>query len=229
MNLLLMMDKKESRTLTYEQFGRLIMAIVAAANSTFDEIADDLTVALLSHDTISEDDLATLMVADALYETATDDNGKRKDLSIVDSLSYCRLKKLFDLWDVDGDGDITLSELTDGLQKFQNAAGLEGDAKREASELLGFDEDGDQKLDPREFANAMSQYAKKFGVDLHDLIDFMCVTSVQGADTQGFQDAYGRALYKRRFHQFSLRGELGRRCGLGRRGGRRRGLGRRKS
>lgn len=42
MNLLLMMDKDDSRTLHYEQFGRLIMAIVAAANSTFEDIADDL-------------------------------------------------------------------------------------------------------------------------------------------------------------------------------------------
>ena len=42
MNLLLMMDRDDSRTLHYEQFGRLIMAIVAAANSTFEDIADDL-------------------------------------------------------------------------------------------------------------------------------------------------------------------------------------------
>jgi Ca2+-binding EF-hand superfamily protein len=42
MNLLLMMDKNDSRTLHYDQFGRLIMAIVATANSTFEEVADDL-------------------------------------------------------------------------------------------------------------------------------------------------------------------------------------------
>lgn len=173
-----------------------VLAIVSASNSTFNEIADDLTVALLSHNTISEDDLATLMVADALYETATDDNAKKQDLSlsIVDSLSYCRLKKLFDIWDNDSNGQITLSELTEGLQKFQDAAEIGGDAGQQASELLGFDEDGDQQLDPREFANAISQYAKKFGVDLHDLIDFMCVTSVPGADTKEFQDAFKKAL-----------------------------------
>ena len=42
MDLLLMTDKNDTRTLNYEQFCRLILAIVAAANSTFEEIADDL-------------------------------------------------------------------------------------------------------------------------------------------------------------------------------------------
>jgi Ca2+-binding EF-hand superfamily protein len=42
MDLLLMMDKNDTRTLNYEQFCRLILAIVATANSTFEELADDL-------------------------------------------------------------------------------------------------------------------------------------------------------------------------------------------
>jgi tetratricopeptide (TPR) repeat protein len=42
MDLLLMMDRNDMRTLNYEQFCRLIMAIVATANSSFEEIADDL-------------------------------------------------------------------------------------------------------------------------------------------------------------------------------------------
>ena len=46
MDLLLMMDKDDTRTLNYEQFGRLIMAIVATANSSFDEIADNLVSGL---------------------------------------------------------------------------------------------------------------------------------------------------------------------------------------
>ena len=42
MDLLLMMDKNDNRTLNYEQFCRLILAIVATANSTFEELADNL-------------------------------------------------------------------------------------------------------------------------------------------------------------------------------------------
>ena len=33
---------------------------------------------------------------------------------------------------------------------FQNAAGIEGDAKMEVCALIGFDEDGDKRLDSRE-------------------------------------------------------------------------------
>jgi Ca2+-binding EF-hand superfamily protein len=194
MNLLLMMDKNDKRTLSYEQFGRLIMAIVAAGNTTFDEIADDLTLAVTSNDTICEEDLETLIVAETIFQKSKDlEEGSRR--GEVDALSYGRLKRLFSLWDIDGDGDITLTELTEGLRMFQAAAGIEGDAEREAQALLGFDSDGDQRLDPREFSHAMVHYAKEFGIDLHELIDFMCVTSVMGEkNTQGFQEAYGKAL-----------------------------------
>lgn len=49
MDLLLMMDKNDTRTLNYEQFCRLILAIVATANSTFEELADDLVSQLCIH------------------------------------------------------------------------------------------------------------------------------------------------------------------------------------
>jgi Ca2+-binding EF-hand superfamily protein len=42
MDLLLMMDKNDTRTLDYVQFSRLIVAIVATANCSFEAIADDL-------------------------------------------------------------------------------------------------------------------------------------------------------------------------------------------
>jgi hypothetical protein len=69
------------------------------------------------------------------------------------------------------------------------------DAQKQAQLLIGFDEDGDHQLDPREFANAMSSYAKALKVELHELIDFMCVTAVIGdEDTNEFRNAYGKAL-----------------------------------
>lgn len=193
MNVLLIMDKDDTRTLNYEQFGRLIMAIIAATGSTFEIIYDDLAVALTSQNVISDDDLAALTVADVLYATVREE--RQNDLSIIDSFSYCRLKKLFDLWDVDGDGNKTISELTGGLQKFQSAASIEMNAQEQARLLIGFDEDGDHQLDPREFANAMSSYAKAFEVELHELIDYMCVTAVIGdQETNEFRNAYGKAL-----------------------------------
>ena len=141
-------------------------------------------------------------MTDVVYETAREEKGtrprKHENVEIaIDSLSYGRLKKLFDLWDVDCDGDITFAELMVGLQTFQNAADIAGDAIKEAREVLrSFDENGDERLDPREFAQAMVHYAKKIGIAVHDLIDFMCVTHVVGddKDSQGFQHAFGKSL-----------------------------------
>ena len=194
MSLLLMLDKEDTRTLNYEQFGRLIMGIVAAAHTTFDEIADELTVAMLASDTISDADLANLIVADAIYDTAKEIEGEAKaDEQIMDALSYGRLQKLFDLWDADGNGDITFQELTSGLHKFQQAIDGPDNAEDQAKAMLGFDEDGDAALGRREFAKAMVYYSKVVGVALHDLIDFMCVTAL-GDDNVQYREAYKQSV-----------------------------------
>jgi EF hand len=159
-------------------------------------------LALSRNDEISSDDLATLMVADVIYETAREDKGSKKHSDvdvgiIINNLSYGRLKKLFDLWDVNHDGDITFAELTVGLQTFQDAAHIDGDPEWEARALLRFDSDGDNRLDQREFAEAMMHYAKSFGVELHTLIDFMCVTNAMGGrDRNIFQHTFGMSICK---------------------------------
>lgn len=223
MDLLLMVDKNDTRTLNYEQFCRLILAIVTTANSTFDEISDDLVsinllhastfkhyltaydlqiLALSRNDEISPDDLAALTVADVIYETVREDKGSKKQVEgdvsdIISNLSYGRLKKLFDLWDVNHDGDITFSELIIGLQTFQDAARIDGDAEWQARAFLRFDSNGDNRLNQREFAEAMINYAKSFGVELHTLIDFMCVTNgMNGGDKDAFHRTFGMSICK---------------------------------
>jgi Ca2+-binding EF-hand superfamily protein len=196
MSLLLMMDKDDKRTLNYEQFSRLIMAIVAAADTTFENISDDLMIALTRSDTISAEALRDLLVDKESKKIAKEmDREAKKDEGKINALQYARLQKLFDMWDIDGDGDITPGELQMGLKKFQDAAGMNVDAKKEAMALSsGFDSDGDRRLDRREFARAMVHYAKVYKVDLHDLIDFMGVATSLGENTEGFQAAYGKAL-----------------------------------
>ena len=89
---------------------------------------------------------------------------------------------------------MTLNELKEGLQKFQDAAGIEEDARAKAFALLNFDQDFDQSLGPNEFAAAMVHYARTFTIDLHELIDFISVSTVLGSNAHGFQTAYGKAL-----------------------------------
>jgi Ca2+-binding EF-hand superfamily protein len=196
MSLLLMMDKDDIRTLNYEQFGRLIMAIVAAAGTTFENISDDLMIALTRNDTISAEALRDLLVDKESKKIAKEmDKERKKDEGKINALQYARLQKLFDLWDIDGDGDITPAELFVGLKKFQDASGINADAGKEAMALSsGFDSDGDRQLGRREFARALVHYAKLYKVDLHELIDFMGVATSLGQNTEGFLAAYGKAL-----------------------------------
>jgi Ca2+-binding EF-hand superfamily protein len=196
MEALLMMGRDDNRTLNYEQFARLILAVVASAGTTFDEIADDLALALTRTTPICDADISRLLVADGFYEAAKDvaSDMKHETLTMT-ALSFCRLQRLFDIWDVDGDGNISFAELTKGLRIFQQAAGNPDDAEKDAQILLAFDEDGDHRLGRKEFALAMAYYADVYKVDLHELIDFMCVTTMLGGEkTKSYQNAFRQSL-----------------------------------
>jgi Ca2+-binding EF-hand superfamily protein len=107
--LLLMMDKDDKRILVYEQFAKLILAIAAAAHTTFDEVADDLTLAMTADgaDQMDPHVLKALTIADEEYAQARDaERAEKEQRKVHDALSYGRTLRLFDLWDVDGSGTI---------------------------------------------------------------------------------------------------------------------------
>lgn len=192
MQLLLMMDENDQRTIGYEQFAKLIMAIVAAADSTFDEVADDLTHALTSGREISKEAMAELVVADKIYEEQrSKEREEKKQQKIMDALSYERTQRLFDLLDENGDGNLDLRELMNGLKRHQNAVGMKNDVKKTAKLLLKADQDGDNQLDREEFGGAIVKYAEVCKTDLHELIDFMCVCNALGDNTRSnYEKAY---------------------------------------
>jgi len=188
--LLLMLDKDDQRVLGFQQFAKLILAVAASTGITFDEVADDLTLALSSDDAVlGEEVLKALTLADAEYTKVRDRERHQKTVENIDPLSYNRCLKLFDLWDADGDGTLDFDELVDGLCKYHTAA-RDGknldDVKRAAHHLMNQDVDGDQLLDRDEFSCAMISYAEKIQTDLHGLIDFMCVATALG-DQMGQQ------------------------------------------
>lgn len=101
----------------------------------------------------------------------------------MDALSYGRTRRLFDLWDCNGDGTIDFEELFAGLQRYQTAADSSAGAdevEEIVQALMAQDVDGDQALDKEEFAAAMVNYADAMNTDLHQLIDFMCVATALG-------------------------------------------------
>ncbi|CAB9515833.1 Stress-induced-phosphoprotein 1 [Seminavis robusta] len=182
--LLLMLDKDDQRMLGFQQFAKLILAIAASTGITFDEVADDLTLALSSGSIkMSRDVLRELTLADEEYTKVRNKERKQKSVANIDPLSYNRCLKLFDLWDADGDGTLDFDELYQGLCKYHNAARDGKDTRevrRAARKLMAQDQDGDQLLDPDEFACAMISYADSMGTDVHGLIDFMCVATALG-------------------------------------------------
>jgi Ca2+-binding EF-hand superfamily protein len=182
--LLLMLDKDDQRVLGFQQFAKLILAVAASTGISFDEVADDLTLALSSDNAVlGEDVLRQLTLADQEYAMVRNQARHQKALENIDPLSYNRCVRLFDLWDADGDGTLDFDELFQGLCKYHFAArdGKTDDDIRKATQMImEQDVDGDQLLDRDEFACAMIMYANSMDTDLHGLIDFMCVATALG-------------------------------------------------
>lgn len=184
--LLLMMDKDDKRVLVYEQFAKLILAIAAAAHTTFDEVADDLTLAMTAEgaDELDPEIIRELTIADEEYARARDaERAEKEQAKVLDALSYGRTLRLFDLWDTDRSGTLSFEELYAGLKRYQAAANNstdEEDIEAITEALMAQDSDGNMELDREEFAAAIVNYADAMNTDLHQLIDFMCVVTALG-------------------------------------------------
>eukprot|EP00978_Attheya_sp_CCMP212_P034589 scaffold145576_cov40-Attheya_sp.AAC.1 len=184
--LLLMLDKDDTRELGYEQFTKLIMNIAAAGDMKFGDIADALTISAAKPTPLSDEDLARLIVADEIYNAASDiARAVEEELEVDDALCYAKMHKLFDLWDENGDGSINYEELLIGLRKFQGAEDMDESMTSAAVMMLATDRDENQKLDHEEFARALVKYAKALGVqDFHVFIDFLVVVTVLQDDDE---------------------------------------------
>jgi len=193
--LLLMMDQNDERVLTYETFAKLIMSVAAASNLTFDELADQLTLALTDKSELSEEVMNEIIMVEENLEKiqqAQAENIERK--KTMDALSYSRTQKLFDLWDANGDGSIDFQELLRGIRKYLKATHMSAniaEAEKDALMIMGHDKDSNQSLDKEEFAYAMANYAESIQKPLHELIDFMVVVgSKETSRVEEFEMTY---------------------------------------
>ena len=181
---LLMLDKDDKRMLNYEEFANLMLHVVTAAGKKFDEMADKMTLAMVSEKEVSEEDFAHLMCAEFLYHTTKDEQeGQRELLETIDALQYGRMQKLFDLWDEDKDDEISFGELLSGMRKFNGAMDMEESVAHAALAIIGYDDDHSQTLNRVEFARALINYATATEIGVHDLVDFMVVTAVVEDDS----------------------------------------------
>jgi len=204
---LLTLDKHDRRTLNYEQFGRLMLAMVAAVAKgvamsdkslelAFDKVTRAMTLAFTVNSDIIEEVVTELVIPDEVYQSAADLKREiavrlKTEEQVGDALCYVRLQKLFDLWDTTGNSLISTTTLEKGLEKFHIMAmgGLhKGYAPADAEEVLAqikaSDDDSAQKLNRIEFAFDMVQFANAGKVNVHELIDYMCMSTFMAADEE---------------------------------------------
>jgi len=190
--LLVYADENE-RSMTYPEFARLLMNVAAAANMDFDFVADALTVSVccpkdkdIELASIFQEDHLSRAVQDSEYAFDGHTDG-------IDAFQYGRLQRLFDLWDLNHDGNLDVSELVLGLRKFQDAKNLAITVDESISAMLAFDSDKNGQLDRGEFAHFLAKFAKTAHTALDELIDFMVVQSAL-RDNDEAEKAYVKAL-----------------------------------
>mmetsp|Transcript_753 Transcript_753/g.1586 ORF Transcript_753/g.1586 Transcript_753/m.1586 type:complete len:414 (-) Transcript_753:107-1348(-) len=208
--LLLMMDEDDERTLVYEKFAKLIMAMTAISGITFGTLYHQLQEALQEDTPLPEEFLTEIRLTQKELNVARDNMKEQAEAKkTLSALSYGRTSKLFELWDDDKNGTINFQELLAGLRKYQRAvtknafnssnpnittnACVMNDVEKNALMVMGKDKDNNQELDKEEFAHAISDYADLIDVDLHELIDFMCAVASQ-PDTRDIVTEY-EAMY----------------------------------
>ncbi|CAB9512864.1 Stress-induced-phosphoprotein 1 [Seminavis robusta] len=192
--LLIMVEKDDSRELDFESFTRLILNFCAVGGMRFDEVADGLTILMCQPTVMTEQEMAQLLVADEMYSMAKDfQDSSQEAIEVMDALSYGKMHKLFTLWDENNDGALDYEELLKGMRKYQSAMDIDESVQRAALAMLAFDQDGNQKLDKEEFAHALTKFARGIEVDLHELIDFLVIVSAL-SDNDPMESAYIKAI-----------------------------------
>jgi hypothetical protein len=79
------------------------------------------------------------------------------------------------------------------MRQYQTTLAIDESIQRAAQALLAFDDDGNQKLDRKEFARALTKFAKAAEVDIHEFIDFLVVTSAL-SENDVIESAYIHAV-----------------------------------
>mmetsp|Transcript_1290 Transcript_1290/g.1664 ORF Transcript_1290/g.1664 Transcript_1290/m.1664 type:complete len:485 (+) Transcript_1290:108-1562(+) len=198
-DMLLMYDANEDRLMNYEEFTRVILHVCALKNKKWLKIADALVYAIITNPDPTDDQLAKLAVAEEYYHKAAEIQEKyKKDAAVLNALNYQKLQKLYDILDKNDDGMLSFAELAVGLRKYQRAVSTDTflESIQEAKfMLIEFDTDENQKLDRKEFALVLVEYAADAKLDLHKLIDFLAVLALSDGDF--LEEAYIQAISKK--------------------------------
>lgn len=158
---MLAFDEDYNRTLSYPEFCIFIRRIMYLGGLKFSDVADTLiTMASETSTFVGED-----------KETAEDMEKRGDTENMLETLADRRLHLIFDLWDTDGNGTISFSELCLGLRSLQTGQKIEETAADAACAMLAFDEDRDQTIDRAEFADFIYRFCNVSGYDFDKVAD----------------------------------------------------------
>eukprot|EP01023_Acetabularia_acetabulum_P010938 TRINITY_DN14999_c0_g2_i5.p1 TRINITY_DN14999_c0_g2~~TRINITY_DN14999_c0_g2_i5.p1 ORF type:complete len:420 (-),score=81.99 TRINITY_DN14999_c0_g2_i5:249-1508(-) len=166
---LLLFDSHQERSLDYKDFVRFMGTFLKATNVEFSKVADKLLLAAARADP-PEDEFKIDMeevLRSSEFKTFMD----------------MRLHKIFWLWDKDQDGYISFKELCMGLTHFSPDLSLQ-ETMKQALELLGKrpstenDNEYKKKLDRSEFAHVITKYVERSGASFHQVADYLVAMSV---------------------------------------------------
>lgn len=89
------------------------------------------------------------------------------------------------MWDTDRSGELELDEIMLGLGKLNETKDVKITLEDTKKAIRSFDDNGDAKLNRVEFRQMLSLFAVKSKIPLHELIDFMVVTSSLKGNDEG--------------------------------------------
>lgn len=158
---MLAFDEDYNRTLSYPEFCIFIRRIMYLGGLRFGDVADTLLSMASETSTFVGEDKKT-----------AEDIEKHGDAeNVLETLADRRLHLIFDLWDTDGDGSISFSELCLGLRALQVDQSIEETAADAACAMLAFDEDQNQTMDRAEFADFIYRFCSVSGQEFDKIAD----------------------------------------------------------
>eukprot|EP00184_Porphyridium_aerugineum_P002764 CAMPEP_0184697084 /NCGR_PEP_ID=MMETSP0313-20130426/4176_1 /TAXON_ID=2792 /ORGANISM="Porphyridium aerugineum, Strain SAG 1380-2" /LENGTH=457 /DNA_ID=CAMNT_0027155845 /DNA_START=80 /DNA_END=1453 /DNA_ORIENTATION=- len=177
LDVLLLFDEDCTRTLSYVQFARFVLTFCAACGMPFEELAPILLAIELEplDESASLRNLKSAALSEIMVQMEKADK-------VIDTLNDLRCELLFKLFDSDGDGRVSFKELALGLRKFNPSGGLAETATVSAQLMLTFDDDGNETLDPVEFANFLNEFCEAVGADFDELADYLVIACISGSD-----------------------------------------------
>lgn len=201
---LLVMEANDSRSLTYEQFGKLIMNVVAAHpdDVKFEDIADKLTKLAAEPHVFDADNVQHLFAMDKTLQTVVEkmkaagselsppgssdsktDTDSNEFVLSLSGVEMIKANRLFDMWDLDHDDKVNFQELSLGLRKFQETTAMDDCIHESVTIMNKFDATHEGRLGRSEFAQFLVTFAQQAKQQKNttstflDLVDFMIVTT----------------------------------------------------